>query len=155
MLEQGFVHLLPHVRAMDRMVFPAREQLRVAPREDVRERHPGLGRELPVRVPGPVGPVHEVVNEGLIVALGPDPEPAHGVEEAAFGTGFVDRVAGAAVTEFDAGGVEVDGVFHGAYSDREVDHRTDADQSKYTKHRVENGFGPCTLVAASCFPLVA
>ena len=91
------MHLLPHVRAMDRMVLLAREQMRMVAREDPVERDLGLGRQLPVRVPGPVGPVHEVVDEGRVVALGPDPEPAHGIEEAAFGAGFVDRVAGAAV----------------------------------------------------------
>ena len=120
MLEQSLMHLLPHVRAMDRVVFLAREQLRMFPSEDVFERHLGLGRQLPVRVPGPVGSVHEVVDEGRVVTLGPDPEPAHGIEEAAFGTGFVDRVAGAAVAQFDAGWVEVNGFLHGLYSDREV-----------------------------------
>ena len=98
-----------------------------SPGEDVLERHLGLGRQLPVRVPGPVGSVHEVLDEGLVLALGSDPEPAHGVEETAFGAGFVDRVAGAAVAEFDAGWVEVDGFLQGLYSDREVDDGTDAD----------------------------
>ena len=130
MLEQGPVHLPPHVRAMDRMVLLAREQLRVVAGHDGRQRHPGLGRELPVRVPGPVGPVEEVVDEGLVVALGPDPEPAHGVEEAAFRAGLVDRVAGAAVAEFDAGGVQVDGCLQGVDGDGKVDQGAEADQSE-------------------------
>lgn len=127
MLEQSFMHLLPHVRAMDRVVFLAREQLRMVPGEDVVERHLGLRRQSPISVPGPVGSVHEVVDEGRVVALGPDPEPAHGIEEAAFGTGFVDRVAEAAVTYFDASWVEVNGFLHGLYSDREVYHCTEAE----------------------------
>ena len=111
------MHFLPHIRAMNGMVFRAREQMWVVAREDFVERDARLGGELPVRVPGPVGAVHEVIDEGAVVALGPDPEPAHGIEEAASGAGFVDRVAGAAVAEFEAGGVEVDGFLHGMDSD--------------------------------------
>lgn len=102
----------------------------MGPSKDVLERHLRLGRQLPVRVPGPVGSVHEVLDEGLVVALGSDPKPAHGVEKTAFGAGFLYRVAGAAVAEFDAGWVEVDGFLHDVYIDGEVDNGADADESE-------------------------
>ena len=91
------------------MISHTREALWMVPSKDFLERHRKLRSQLPVRGPGLVSSVHGVVDERLLIALRPDPELAHRVKETFFGPGFLHHVAGAAVAEFNASWMKVDG----------------------------------------------
>jgi len=82
------------------MVLSGRESLRmVASKHFV---HWNLVLESGIGVPSPIASLHEVLQEVLVIALGLDPDVAHGIKDASLSSGFFDSLVVSTTPQLNA-----------------------------------------------------